>query len=206
MITLFGKFAPRTARNYWLLDELAEPYEVVPVDYSLGETRTEEYRRLNPSGKIPSLRDGDLAVTESMGINLYLAERYGRGGLWPDDQSGVAAVFQWTLWAATELDPAAMERAIQHLYRAEDKRDAERLNALAERCGVLCGHLGLRLQQAPYLGGESFTVADLNVAAVIEILVRTGFDLTRWPLVEAWFARCMARPGHAQTREREWIK
>lgn len=206
MITLFGKFAPRTARNYWLLDELAEPYEVVPVDYSLGETRTEEYRRLNPSGKIPALRDGELTITESLGINLYLAERYGRGGLWPDDPAGVAAVFQWTLWAATELDPPAMERAIQHLYRAEEKRDGERLAELAERCGVLCGHLDLRLRQASYLAGDRFTVADLNVVAVLEILTRTSFDLSHWPAVREWFASSLARPGHAETREREWVK
>ncbi|MFV3073649.1 glutathione S-transferase family protein [Niveispirillum fermenti] len=206
MITLFGKFAPRTHRNYWLLAELDVPHQVEPVDYSTGDTRRPDYLKINPAGKIPALRDGEFTLTESYAINLYLAWRYGPG-LWPqDDPAAVARILQWTLWAATEFEPPAMVRTIQYMYRPPEGRDHAQLAELAARNETLCGHLEKALADGPYLAGPTFTVGDLNVAAAADLLARSAFDLTRWPAIASWLDCCRQRPAYQQFAEREWVR
>ena len=74
------------------------------VDFSTGETRTPEFLALNPNGHVPLLVDGDLALFESMAINLYLAERYGGGTLRPESAEDRARAVQWSFLAMTECE------------------------------------------------------------------------------------------------------
>ena len=67
-----------------MIEELGVPYELVKTDFANGDTRSPDFLRINPNGHVPALVDGELALFESLAINLYLAEKYGRGNLWPD--------------------------------------------------------------------------------------------------------------------------
>jgi glutathione S-transferase len=196
MITLYGKAASRTARNLWALEELGVPYKHVPYDYAKGDTRNAEYLSINPAGKIPALTDGAVVMTESLGMNLYLAQTYGQGTLWPADAAGQAKCIQWTLWAATELEPPAVGRLIQLFMTPEDKRDPKTIEALVERTKPVLNTLNAALAKSPYLAGANFTIADLNTAAVAEYLVRTKFDLSAWPAVQKWLTACLDRPAN----------
>jgi glutathione S-transferase len=196
MITLYGKAASRTSRNLWALEELGIPYKHVPSDYLKGDTKTPEYLRINPAGKVPALVDGEVVMTESLGMNLYIAQTYGAGRLWPDSRAAQAKCIQWTLWAATELEPPAVGRLIEFVFKKEAERDAKAVEALAERTKGPLSTLNTALQRTLYLAGERFTIADLNVAAVADYLVRTKFDLTPWPAAHKWLADCLARPAN----------
>jgi glutathione S-transferase len=201
MITLYGKAASRTARNLWALEELGLPYKHVPYDYLKGETKTPDYLAINPAGKVPALTDGKVVMTESLGMNLYIAHTYGQGKLWPDDQAERAKCIQWTLWAATELEPSAAGRLIQLILTPEPQRDPKAIDAFAEKSKLALNTLNAALSRAPYLAGPSFSVADLNVAAVTEYLQRTKFDLTPWPAVQKWLDVCLARPANLRVLE-----
>jgi glutathione S-transferase len=196
MITIYGKAASRTARNLWALEELGVPYRHVPYDYRTGETRTPDYLAINPAGKIPALTDGEVTMTESLAMNLYLAQTYGAGTLWPTDAPSRARCLQWTLWAATELEPAAAGRLVEFIFKPEAERDLKAVAQFAERTNARLPVLAARLGRSPYLAGSAFTVADLNVAAVAEYLVRTHFDFSPWPAVAAWLTGCLARPAN----------
>jgi glutathione S-transferase len=196
MITIYGKAASRTSRNLWALEEMKVPYKHVPHDYRTGVTRTPEYLALNPAAKIPALTDGDVVMTESLAMNLYLAQTYGAGTLWPADATGRAKCLQWTLWAATELEPPAVGRLIEFTFKTEADRDMRNVEALATRTRPVLEVLNIALQRAPYLAGASFTIADLNVAAVADYLVRTNFDLSPWPDAAKWLTGCLARPAN----------
>jgi glutathione S-transferase len=196
MITLYGKAASRTSRNLWALEELGIPYKHVPFDYTKGETKTPEFLRINPAGKVPALTDGDVVMTESLGMNLYIAHTYGAGKLWPDSQAARAKCIQWTLWAATELEPPAVGRLIEFVFKKEHERDQKNVDALAERTKGPLNTLTAALGKSPYLAGPEFTVADLNVAAVAEYLTRTKFDFTPWPVVGRWLTECLSRPAN----------
>src|SRR3990172_13181701 len=89
MRIVWGAGTPRTRRAHWMLHELALPYERRPIGSRSGETQTAEFRRLNPSEKIPVLQDGDFVLSESAAIVGYLAQTYGAArGLSPPPPPG----------------------------------------------------------------------------------------------------------------------
>ena len=121
-ITLYGYTASRAARNLWALEELNLSYVHEKVKTRDPSIRTPEYLAINPAGFIPSLKDGDAIMFESLGINLYLAEKYGTGTLWPKDKAAQAKCMQWTMWCATGLEPYVITMLVQKLFTPEEKR------------------------------------------------------------------------------------
>ena len=83
MIVLWGSPMFRSGRVQWMLNELGVPYELRPIQSRNGDTQTEEFLKLNPRGKIPCLQDGDLVLAESVAINTYLCDQYGKGQFVP---------------------------------------------------------------------------------------------------------------------------
>jgi glutathione S-transferase len=146
------------------------------------------------------LEDDGLILWESMAINLYLADRYGAAPFWPQRPRDRALVHQWSLWSQTEIDVRA-RHAARFSGDAALKRgaEAERLAALA----ILDRALGGR----PYLLGDVFTLADLNLAATLSEPWENG--LVDGELAPAdhglnaladWLARCTGRASWERVR------
>jgi glutathione S-transferase len=117
------EFAPtRSIRVRWTLQELGVDFEAVTVNMLSGEHRSPAFLKLNPAGKLPVLEDGNLVLTESVAIVLYLAEKYPAKGLMPTDLGQRAQLYKWLMFAATELEQPLWRIARHtHLY-PEDKR------------------------------------------------------------------------------------
>ena len=99
------EFGPtRSIRVRWTLQELGTEFESIRVNLLAGENRRPEFLKINPTGKIPVLVDGDLVLTESVAIVLYLAEKYSHKDLLPPGLNERAQVNRWLLFAATELE------------------------------------------------------------------------------------------------------
>jgi glutathione S-transferase len=193
MIKIYGWKRSRAARVLWVLEELGVPYEHIPLNHTLGETRTPEYLALNPSGKIPTLVHDGFVLTETIAINLYLASLF-PGSLMPRDTQGVALLNQWTSWAVTEVEPLLVN-VMREGRRPTDKIDAGRVAAWradiqAMVATTLEPHLA---RQAQILPGTAFTLADLNVASVINTLPMMEIHLATYPHVDAWLRRCVSR-------------
>ena len=201
MITIYGSFVSRATRNLWMLEELGLEYEHVSLDWAKQENRSAAYLKINPAGKVPTLEDGDATLSESLGINLYLVQKYGQGGLWPDDDAGRALCVQWSFWAAAELEPLAYGRIREFLFKKEPDRDQALIANMAERTGPLLDLMTLALDEHAYLSGETFTVADLNAACVMEYLDRSDFDLSGWPKVAAWYTNTYGRPANQKIQD-----
>jgi glutathione S-transferase len=103
MIKLFGHAKSRASRSLWMLEELGVRYEHVPVLPGT-ESRAPEYLRINPNGHIPTLDHEGLVLWESLAINLYLAERLGSAPLCPRNVRERGLVYQWSFWAANEVE------------------------------------------------------------------------------------------------------
>lgn len=201
MIKLYGSVVSRATRNLWMLEELGLDYEHVSLDWAKQENRSAEYLKINPAGKVPTLVDGDATLSESLGINLYLAQKYGGGGLWPDDDSGRARCIQWSFWAAAELEPLAYGRIREFMFKKEAERDAALVEDMAEQTAPLLDLMAQALAGEDYLIGETFTVADLNAACVVEYLERSAFDFTKWPAISAWYERTYGRPANQKIQD-----
>lgn len=194
--TLYGDIRSRAHRCVWMLKELGVPFVHVPTSFLDGSTRSEDFRQINPNGRVPALVDGDLHLFESLAINLYLAKRHG-GPLAPADLREDALMTQWTLWVITEVEkPLLLASANRFLFDEPLRRtdEAEVMLAKLERpFHVLDAHLRTR----SHIVGERFTVADLNVAAVLSLGVLAGLPFQAWPCLQDWLGRCLERPAAA---------
>lgn len=196
MLTIYGIRQSRAARCLWALEELGLPYRQVPVDFKLGETKTSDYLALNPMAKVPTLVDGDFVLTESMAINYYLASKQPTP-LWPADPRRQARIFQWSSWAATELEfpLTVIVREVRRATAAGGTPDAGVVSTNLEATESTLAALEAELAKgSPYIAGNEFSIGDINVAfAVAAAAPRIAMD--RFPATRAWLERCLARPA-----------
>lgn len=197
-LTIYGHPRSRASRVLWMAHELGIEFENIPVSPRNGESRAPDYLALNPNGHVPTIKDGDLIMWESLAINMYLAKKHG-GPVAPASVQEEALAVQWAAWALNEAEDSCVSLLqIQngvgtHAPDAGDKATEKLQQPLA----VLNDALG----KADYLLGDRFTVADLNVSMVISPLPRTGFDLAAFPNVTAWLDRCLGRPALKSAQE-----
>src|SRR3954467_7896731 len=102
---LYGFGPTRSLRALWSLRELGVDFEFEVVNLRAGDHQRPEFLRLNPAGKVPVLVDGDVVISESAAIVLYLAEKYPEKKLLPSDLTTRAQVYRWVMFAMTELEP-----------------------------------------------------------------------------------------------------
>jgi len=200
MIKLYGNTRSRAMRCLWMLEEVGEPYELIEKSLRAEDLQSAEYLRLNPNARVPTLVDGDLVLWESMAINLYLAEKY-EGPMRCDARIlGLAA--QWSFWAMLEMEALLLELLEHRAMLPEFGRD----NSKAERCELLLRRpLGLLdgvLKERPYIAGDGFTVADLNVASILAWGKMARLDFSAHPALAKWLDGCLARPAYGRVRER----
>ncbi|HZH46276.1 MAG TPA: glutathione S-transferase family protein [Roseococcus sp.] len=198
MIRIFGTPKSRAFRCIWAAEESGLAYEVVPVGFG-PQLRSGDHLRVNPNGKIPAMQDGDFQLFESLAINLHLAAKAGPPLMPTGDAASL--VLQWTLWAATEAEPAAMQWAYNTYLRPEGERDAgqaaQGAAGLAARMDVLEG----QLSGGPHLLGEAFTIADCNLAGVLYGAWANRFDFGGHTKTKAWLDRCLNRPAALAARK-----
>jgi len=194
MLKIYGKQRSRTARCLWVLEEMGLAYTQVSVDTQSGETRTPEYRALNPAGKVPVIDDDGFVLRESIAINAYLVTKADTA-LWPDDVHIQAYINQWSCWATTE-----MEIPLNAIFRAKRRAGtgaevdpafiADNLELARNTLKVLEDHLA----NHPYVASGVFTLGDIN-AYTAAMLVPMFQDLAPYPAVQEWMQRCGARPA-----------
>jgi glutathione S-transferase len=195
-LTIHGAAQSRTRRTLWMAAELGLDYRHDPVAFDDPVLKSPAFLALNPAGAIPTIEDDGFALAESLAINLYLAKRYDAGGLYPASLEGEAQAWRWSLWAQGQLEPWIMRDALL----------ADIPAALAPHVASLIA-AGLTTLERALVGRDwlidtRFTVADLNVAAVLSPSRSSELDLTPYSSVADWLARCYARPAAVATRAR----
>ncbi len=190
-LRIYGIARTRAFRALWMAEELGLDYRHVPVEIGPAGARKPEYLAINPNGRLPAIEDDGFTLWESLAITLYLAKKHGQ--LYPTTLEGEARAWQWSLWAVQEVDRGVNIWSLHAVRLPPQERDpqrrAEALKVLEAPFKVLEGALAGR----PYLLGEEFTVADLNVAAVISRAV--DMDLSATPRLARWLERCLERPA-----------
>jgi glutathione S-transferase len=198
--TLFGISGSRALRALWGMEETGIDYDHVPVSYG-ADSKAAGYLAVNPNGRIPALVDGDLTLFESMAINLYLGKRYG-GALYPANAADEARAWQWSVWAISEIEPLQMQIVIQTLFTPEDKRNPKVIPGATKGLQRPIKVLDAALAGRNWLIGDAFSVADLNVAAVMHLMKDIHFDYSGHANVHRWADACYARPALARALAR----
>jgi glutathione S-transferase len=202
MLELYGMARSRATRNLWLLYETGMSFVMKPVIQAYRAnpggaltTQSPEFLALSPAAAIPVLKDGDLVISESLAINLYLAKKAG-APIGPKDAGEEALMVQWALYAACSVEPFA----VKIMYAHSENRagtDAGRAeiatmsDALVHPLSLLEAHLA----KHGHIVAGRFTVADINMA---EIVRYAGFEpghLEKYPSLKRWYDACQARPA-----------
>ena len=206
MLTIYGVYRSRASRNYWLADELGLPYVSVPViqAYRLDDpaapdaplnTQSPEFLSINPTGLIPCIDDSGFVMTESLAINLYLARKHG-GPLSGQTITEEAEMLQWTMWAATEVEPHSVKiimlRDPASIESEQGRLTIRAANKALKKCFA---RFDAHLAATGHVVGDRFTVADLNLAEVFRYAMSQTELFDKAPNVKAWLERCQSRPA-----------
>jgi len=187
-VKIYGPAMSRASRVTWCAKELGIPFETVDVPWD--KLKEPAYLAINPNGKAPGFSDGNFNLFESLAINLYLAKKYGTGELYPANAEDEARTFQWTLWAAAEVEHLVITSVLVKIGKSTDLAAAQ---AGLERVKPAIKVLEDHLQGRDWIVGDKFSVADINVASVMATGRFGGLDLSGFPNVSRWLDACIAR-------------
>ena len=197
MLRLYGAARSRAMRTLWMLGELGLDYDHKDYLPRAPETRTAEFRALNPNGRVPVIDDDGFVLSESMAINLYLAKKH-KSPLYPSDPRNEALAWQWSLWETDRLD----RQIVNYVRHTTEFPEAERKKEIAEAAWQQVTEsfdvLEAALAKAEWLAGPAFSVGDLNVAAALYRAL--SIDTGKWPRTQAWLRRCWERPAAQRAR------
>jgi glutathione S-transferase len=197
MLRLYGAPRSRGIRTLWMLGELGLEYDHKSYLPRSPETRTPEYRALNPNGRVPTIDDDGFILSESMAINFYLAKKH-KSPLYPADPKNEALALQWSLWETDRLDRQLVNYVRHSKELPEAERDAKIAADMWKEVTESFDVLETALSKSQWLAGPQFSVGDLNVAGA---LYRGLFlDLSKWPKLQAWLNRCWERPAAKKAR------
>jgi glutathione S-transferase len=194
-LKIYGVPFSRASRTRWCAEELGLDYEMAAIHFADASSKTPEFLAINPNGKVPAVDDDGFVLWESMAINCYLAKKHADKGLWPDTLQGEAQVLQWSFWVVAELEKPLLAVLLNSPAMARPERNAEAAVEGERAAQRPLAVLEIALAKSPYLLGPDFTVADLNVAAVVSWGAAGGVKLDGFPHVAHWYATCAARPA-----------
>ncbi|RAL42115.1 hypothetical protein DM860_011898 [Cuscuta australis] len=199
--------SPPVQRVIACLKEKELDYEFNQINLQTGEHKQQPFISLNPFGKVPAFEDKDLKLFESRAITQYVAQTYADSGtrLVPTNPKEVAIMSVWVEVEAHHFDPAAFKLNYELVIKpilgkvTDEAVVAEHEAALGKVLDVYEG----RLAASKYLAGDSFTLADLHHAPLVNYLMGTrSKDLFESRAhVRAWAADILARPAWAKVQE-----
>lgn len=200
MIRLYHFWMSGNAREVRIvLAEKGLEYESAIVDVMKGETRTPEFLRLNPFGKVPVLVDGEVTLYEASIINEYLDEQYPDPPLMPMTPAARARVRETIYWATQHIHANLGPVLVETLLKPEPQRDQEMIAKRRSAIAAAVARLDARLGDGPYLCG-GFSLADAALAPHVSALGMIGLGPDpAHPRFNAWVERLRARPSFAKS-------
>ena len=198
-LTLYHAAPSRSSITRWMLEEIGEPYDIHLLSLNKGDNRAPEFLAVNPMGKVPALKHGDVVITEAAAICAYLADEFPRAKLnvpVGDPRRGV--YLKWLFFGPGCFEPAVIDRA------APRKEPARRAMLGYGDFDTAMNVVAKAVEKGPWLMGEQFTAADVVIGA--NIRWGTMFKLVpERPEFSAYAARIAARPAakRAEAKDKE---
>ncbi|HWD56907.1 MAG TPA: glutathione S-transferase family protein [Stellaceae bacterium] len=188
------EFAPtRSIRARWTLQELGVDFDAVTVNLMTGEHLRPEFLTINPAGKVPVLVDGDLTLTESIAIVVYLADKYPEKRLMPRELEARAKAMRWLLFTTTELEQPLWRIARHSVIYPEEKRLPGDIALAREEFAAMVAVLDGHMVDREFVVGDGVTVADFVLGYTLDWAKMAGL-LDGLPRLEGYMERMYDRP------------
>jgi glutathione S-transferase len=196
MLTLYHAPRSRSSRMIWLLEELAVPYEIKTVSIRRGDgSGAADLANPHPHGKVPVLTHDGQTVFESPAIMLYLTDTFPKAGLGPlPGDAGRGAYLSLLAYYGDVMEPAFMSK----FQNIAVPRGTAGWVVVEEAMDFI----NKTLAQGDYLLGEKFSALDVLYGSTFAMFAATPV-LPKTPALEAYIARCTARPALARANARD---
>ena len=197
MIDFYALTSPNVQKIYIMLEETGLPYTERFVDVWKGEQFSPEFLKVNPNNKIPAIVDRDgpggkaYTVIESGAILMYLAEKSGK--FMPKDMAARYDAIQWLMIQLTGVGP--MFGQLTHFKNFAPSGSDYAVARYQSEVKRLYAVLEARLGQAPYLGGDDYTIADIATFPWTRNHDAQGVPWTDKPHLSRWFKAIAERPA-----------
>jgi glutathione S-transferase len=188
-LTLYHAAPSRSSITHWMLEEVGEPFDIHLLSLKRGEQRSPEYLAVNPMGKVPALRHGDVVITEGAAICTYLADAFPARKLnipLGDPRRGV--YLKWLFFGPSCIEPAMTDRAFP-------RKEAPQASMLGYGdYDTVVNVVAQAVATGPYLMGDQFTAADVVIGATLRWAMQFKL-LPERPEFVAYAARLAERPA-----------
>ncbi|MEP3453645.1 glutathione S-transferase family protein [Tateyamaria sp.] len=190
MIDFYTWPTPNCRKVSILLEELALPYEVHPIDINGGAQNTPEFLVISPNNKVPAIvdRETGFALFESGAILLYLAEKHGK--FLPADLDEKAEVTQWVMWQMGGLGPMAGQT--HHFVKNNPGKAPYAEDRFKTEVARLYRVLDKQLSGRDYICGD-YSIADMASWPWVSRHEWHQINLADYPNVRVWYRRILAR-------------
>jgi GSH-dependent disulfide-bond oxidoreductase len=197
MIDLYGMLSPNVIKIALMLEEIGRPYTMHHVRCLQGENFTPEFLALNPVAKVPVIVDHDKAgveqpIFESGAILMYLAETY-ESSLLPTQGPARWEVLKWLMVQVSLAGP--MLGQVNHFQGLPGQAGGYASDRYLDQAARVYRIIDDRLGVVPWLGGDSYSIADIAMYPWAAYLPRHGFDPAAHPRLTAWRETIDARPA-----------
>ena len=165
------------------------PFEVVELNMRAGDNRKPEYLAINPFGQVPTIQDGDLTLSDSNAILVYLAKTYGDASWLPDEPRAAAAVQRWLSLAAGQIAYGPCSARLVTVFGAPLHHETAKAIAVK-----LFDVIDRELATKPFAAGDHVTIADIAAHTYIAHAPEGGVSLEPYANIRAWLRRVEALP------------
>ena len=196
MLRIYGAAKSRGLRTLWMVGELGLPYDHKDYLPRAPETRTPEYRALNPNGRVPTIDDDGFVLWESNAIVRYLAAKHGRGSLLPNDLRAQAIADQWMDWQISLFWPTIRTLFMGLVRTPEAERDHQAIENSRTKTAEVLGIVDSHLASRSFLAGDTFTMGDIPMGCSIWRWMSLPIERPRLANVERWFDALTQRPAY----------
>lgn len=199
---LYGTPPTRVLRPLWLVNEIGIDCKVIEVDIGDADA-VEAFRAINPAGKLPALIDGDVLVTESIAIQLYLAEKYPDAGFIPGDLAARAEMHRWNFFLATEIEMPLWRIALNTVIYPEARRVPADVPNAQRDCKAMLAVFEAHMTGRDVVAGDRLSVADFNAAFTLDWAHDAGL-LQGFARLNEFRDEMYARPAAPTTIAAAW--
>ena len=197
MIDLYTWPTPNGHKIHIMLEECKLPYRVHAVNIGTGDQFQPDFLKISPNNKIPAMVDSDgpegrpISLFESGAMLIYLAAKTGK--FMPKGDRAKYEVLQWLMFQMGGVGPMLGQAHHFRIYAPEKIEYA--VNRYTNEAKRLYGVMDKRLHTSPWIGGKSYSIADMAIFPWLRSWQNQGIDWVDYPHLKAWFDKIAARPA-----------
>jgi len=197
MIDFYTWSTPNGIKVSIMLEEVEQPYNIIPVDIGAGDQFKPEFLKISPNNRMPAIVDHDgpggqpYSLFESGAILMYLAEKTAK--LMPSDTNGRYTVIQWLMFQMANVGPLLGQN--HHFRHYAPEKIPYAIDRYTNEARRLYGVIDKRLAESAYLAGDDYSIADIATFPWLRSHERQGQDLNDFPDLKRWYEIIKMRPA-----------